>query len=106
MPCLFRLLTGFYCPGCGGTRALWALLSGHPLLSFLYHPLVPYSALTAVWLLGPRLLYRRTGKEKYRRELTLPYVYFGIGLIVLNFLIKNILLARGIDVLAMLPGSI
>ena len=106
MPCLFRLLTGFYCPGCGGTRALWALLSGHPLLSFLYHPLVPYSALTAVWLLGSRLLYRRTGKEKYWRELTLPYVYFGIGLIVLNFLIKNILLARGIDVLAMLPGSI
>ena len=52
MPCLFRLLTGFYCPGCGGTRALWALLSGHPLLSFLYHPLVPYSALTAVWLHG------------------------------------------------------
>mgnify|MGYP001135663182 CR=1 FL=1 len=80
MPCLFRLLTGFYCPGCGGTRALWALLSGHPLLSFLYHPLVPYSTLTAVWLLGSRLLYRRTGKEKYRQQGNTVFNFFHSGI--------------------------
>ena len=39
IPCLFHELTGFYCPGCGGTRAVLALLAGHPILSFLYHPL-------------------------------------------------------------------
>lgn len=27
-PCLFYSLTGFYCPGCGSTRALHALLHG------------------------------------------------------------------------------
>ena len=27
-PCLFHLVTGAYCPGCGGTRALLALLHG------------------------------------------------------------------------------
>ena len=48
IPCLFHELTGFYCPGCGGTRAVLALLAGHPVLSFLYHPLVPYCALVAL----------------------------------------------------------
>ena len=47
IPCLFQLMTGLYCPGCGGTRAVKALLAGHPVLSFLYHPLVLCTAVTA-----------------------------------------------------------
>ncbi len=31
--CLFFHLTGFYCPGCGNTRALYALLHGNLLQS-------------------------------------------------------------------------
>ena len=44
-PCLFHLLTGFYCPGCGGTRAIRLLLKGELIKSFCYHPFVPYLAL-------------------------------------------------------------
>ena len=61
IPCLFNELTGFYCPGCGGTRAVLALLSGYPVLSFLYHPLVPYCALVALVLRFPMPY---TGKQK------------------------------------------
>ena len=43
-PCLFHLLTGLYCPGCGGTRAFLALLRGDLSLSLSYHPLVAYMA--------------------------------------------------------------
>ena len=33
-PCLFHLLTGLYCPGCGGTRAVRAMMAGNLGLSF------------------------------------------------------------------------
>ena len=36
-PCLFHLVTGYYCPGCGGTRAIASLLHGQLFRSFLYH---------------------------------------------------------------------
>jgi hypothetical protein len=29
-PCMFHKLTGLHCPGCGATRAVYALLHGHP----------------------------------------------------------------------------
>ena len=48
IPCLFQLMTGLYCPGCGGTRAVKALLAGHPVLSFLYHPLVLCTAVIVI----------------------------------------------------------
>ncbi|ABF40886.1 conserved hypothetical protein [Candidatus Koribacter versatilis Ellin345] len=33
-PCPFHALTGFFCPGCGSTRALYLLVHGHPLAAF------------------------------------------------------------------------
>ena len=44
VPCLFHLITGLYCPGCGGTRAARYLLHGQIMKSFWYHPLVLYMA--------------------------------------------------------------
>ncbi len=42
--CVLHNLTGYYCPGCGGTRAIHALLHGHIVRSFFYHPIVVYTA--------------------------------------------------------------
>lgn len=38
-PCPFHALTHLYCPGCGTTRALHALLHGHPGLALDMNPL-------------------------------------------------------------------
>lgn len=38
--CTFRKLTGLACPGCGGTRALRALISGEPWAALCYNPFI------------------------------------------------------------------
>lgn len=38
--CLFHALTGLYCPGCGGTRALYWLLHGEFFRSLRYNLLL------------------------------------------------------------------
>jgi hypothetical protein len=39
-PCLFYRLTGFYCPGCGITRALHALVHGDLARAWAMNPLL------------------------------------------------------------------
>ena len=39
LPCPFRTLTGFTCPGCGVTRALHQILHGHFETAFTLNPL-------------------------------------------------------------------
>ena len=105
-PCLVHLLTGFYCPGCGGTRAIRLLLKGELIKSFCYHPFVPYLAL--VLLLEAVLFLRaliRKGKrplagmeERYPR-----WVAIGAAIILVNWIVKNVLLVMGMDLLLPLP---
>jgi hypothetical protein len=39
-PCPLRALTGLYCPGCGSTRCLHALLHGEVPMAFAMNPLL------------------------------------------------------------------
>ncbi len=53
--CLFKLLTGIPCPGCGITHALLAAFRGQWAASAAYHPLgLPFLALWTAWLLSSR----------------------------------------------------
>lgn len=40
VPCLFHLVTGCYCPGCGITRMLSALIEGKIYAAFRFNPLL------------------------------------------------------------------
>ena len=48
-PCYFREITGFYCPGCGNTRSVLALLNGD-ILSSLRYNLAPITILVLLFL--------------------------------------------------------
>lgn len=104
-PCLFHVLTGAYCPGCGGTRAAAALLYGHPLLSLLYHPLVPYMAVSLPCLLAWYLLCRKQ-KKPFSPKVWKTVLYAGIMILALNFFLKNyLLLIQKQDVLTLLDQA-
>lgn len=101
MPCLFHLLTGLYCPGCGGTRAVKYLLRGQWALSFRYHPLVLYGVAALALELLSALAARWTGKPLVRPGREIRLVYGGVVLVILNWIVKNgALLIWGIDLLA------
>ena len=99
-PCVFQLLTGLYCPGCGGTRAVKYLLRGNIRMSIQYHPLVCYMAVIVMlevtsW--GLARILKRPGLHIKRYD---TFVYLGIVIIVVNWIWKNcMLVVKGIDLL-------
>lgn len=88
-PCFIYSLTGWYCPGCGGTRAVKALLCGRLFDSIYYHPAVPYlAAWTIIFLCWQSLYYLSKGRIrgfKYRSW----HLWATVLLFFLNFIIKN-----------------
>ena len=40
LPCLFHIITGLYCPGCGAGRASYSILHGRFYTAFRYNLLI------------------------------------------------------------------
>lgn len=48
--CAFKLVTGFDCPGCGGTRAFWYLMHGNLPEAARHHALAVFAAPFLVYM--------------------------------------------------------
>jgi hypothetical protein len=83
-PCVFKAVTGYDCPGCGGTRMVWYLLHGnigqaarHHLVAFVAVPVLVYAYV--VWgarrLFGVRLPSRRVPTVVWAGYLAVWAVY-------------------------------
>lgn len=57
-PCMFHSLTGYFCPGCGGTRAVEALFQGHFLVSAADYPLLMYTVIMYVIFMATQTIER------------------------------------------------
>ena len=100
LPCQIYSATGFYCPGCGGTRAFKYLLQGDILKSLKYHPFVIYAVgMGSVYMiLNTISLLRGKGFSGMR----VKSIYFLLAPIIIvgQFLIKNlIILLFGIKII-------
>lgn len=88
--CFFYTATGFYCPGCGGTRAAFALARGDLLTSLFFHPFVPYAVAVGGWFMISQTIQRLSrGRIRIGMHFRMIYVWIGLGLIACNFLWKN-----------------
>ena len=102
-PCLFHTLTGLYCPGCGGTRAIRSLLKGDLRMSFQYHPLVLY----AVFILFLEMILRTAVKRQMfsmdLRKADRIFILTGAALTAANWIFKNYMLVfKGVDLLPLM----
>ncbi|WP_199038254.1 DUF2752 domain-containing protein [Glycomyces salinus] len=67
--CLFKMTTGFDCPGCGGTRAFFYLLNGNLPEAARHHLMAVFAAPFLVWMylawalprVAPRVRWRLPG---------------------------------------------
>lgn len=92
-PCAIHALTGYYCPGCGGSRAVLALIHGHPVRSAFYHPFVPYAAVVGGWFMISQSVERLSkGRVRIGLHYRNVYLFIALALIFLNLIVKNAVL--------------
>lgn len=90
-PCMFHAITGFYCPGCGGTRAIFALVRGKFLTSLYYHPLVAYMVVLGIAFMFSQTLERITKRKFFFTiHFRMIYVWIALALIAIQFVWKNV----------------
>src|SRR6476619_6541422 len=82
--CIFRLLTGLTCPGCGSTRAMHQLLHGHVEAAFMLNPLflIALPFLAFAFLRHTKLAF--AGDLPQPNALPSRYIYL-IFVVVLSF---------------------
>jgi hypothetical protein len=100
VPCLFRTVTGWQCPFCGGTRLGSALLHGDVVGAFGDNPLVligltVLGILGLLWTIevlgGPKLRPPRAITERLVRVHPTRWLVLGLVVAVVYTLLRNLL---------------
>lgn len=93
-PCMMVAVFGLYCPGCGGTRAVSALLHGNILQSLWYHPLVLYCVVIYGGFMVTHTLERlHIGRIKGWKFHDW-YLYVAVVIAIGNWILRNVLLLK------------
>ena len=73
--CVFRLLTGLTCPGCGTARALHAILHGHFETAFMLNPLLLIASPLLVYAFLRYSVTVMRGGVPRKNAVPAPYLY-------------------------------
>lgn len=89
IPCVFRLVTGLECPGCGMTRALRAAAQGDLAGAFRYNVLsVTLLPVFGLYLAGRTVRYVRTGRGDFHPA-EIVFLLVCVGICAVYFLKRN-----------------
>lgn len=91
LPCPFHFFTGFWCPGCGGQRALVLLLQGNILESFRYNIfLIPIIVFLFYWYVN--WVEQTIFKQKIDSKSNSKTNYFRLFLwiVLIYFVLRNL----------------
>lgn len=87
--CLFKSMTGYDCPGCGGLRAAHQLLRGEVWQAFQLNPMVMVVLpLAGGWAIRSWLSSRKAGDR--RKPLALGWVWLLIAVILVFGIVRNL----------------
>ena len=91
--CIIASNFHMYCPGCGGTRSAWALLNFDIISSVKYNISVPLLCLMYFYYNVVLITAIIKNKKEYaftKRDNLIMYIFLGV--VILNFILKNFLL--------------
>ena len=91
IPCLFNLITGFKCPGCGISHMIVAFCRLDFRTAFLYNPLLFFILpILIIFYIVDRIYYICTGNRIiYGKKVTI-FCYVLIALIIIFWIVRNI----------------
>ena len=88
-PCPVLSVTGWQCPGCGSTRALYSLLHGDVVQAFVMNPLLLASYLTAMLLVAMTVA-ERTNRLTLAKTLATAAIALVVGAAAYTGVIRNL----------------
>lgn len=86
--CMFNRITGYSCPGCGGTRAIKALISGDILGSLYFYPPLLYAVIVYIVFMIRSFWYLHIGSFNYKDGAVVKYIYIFVGLVIVQWIAK------------------
>ena len=94
-PCVFKSVTGLWCPGCGGIRSVKALLRGDLWQSFIDYPPTLYGVIVYAEFMVRNTIKLIFGKRhewaafaKVKDGAMIPFIYAGIIMMFLQWGVK------------------
>lgn len=99
LSCYFKETFHLYCPGCGGSRSLVALLKLDLVRSFILFPPLPISVIILSFLYLRVFLSFIKNDEGYIKGFHQNSLIIIPIAIILHFILKNLLLLFGVDII-------
>jgi hypothetical protein len=91
LPCPFKLVSGYNCPGCGSQRAIHQLLHGQLAAAFKLNPLMVLSLPLIVYGLGTKVvnyIFETSYRVKLFYSNVFIFTYFAIA--VIYWIVRNL----------------